>query len=204
MTITLLHTSASHPARFDAIRDRIDPEVMLNHTVRENWLSEAQHGISDALKATITLWISGQTNPVLCTCTTLCPIAEAAGALRIDRPLMQRAAEISGPFLLVYCLDSTRHSSEALLREEAGRDAPIHAVSLTQHWSLFEAGDITGFEAAIAKDIRAAKPKSGCVVLAQASMAGAASHLEDLPVPVLSSPALAIRRALQMNGQNGI
>lgn len=200
MTLSLLHTAASHTARFEALRDQMAPGVTLNHTVREDWLKAAQGGVSDALAEEVSAWIRAQDGPVLCTCTTLGPFAEAAGALRIDRPLMREAARIGGPVVMAYCLDSTLAPSKALLREEMGAESDIQTLDLTQHWSLFETGDLAGFEMALASDIRETAPNSGCVVLAQASMAGAATLLQDLPVPVLASPELAFQAMLQRAG----
>jgi hypothetical protein len=48
----------------------------------------------------------------------------------------------------------------------------------------------------VAASVRAAAGGAGVVVLAQASMAGAAEHLQDLGKPVLSSPELGMRAAL--------
>mgnify|MGYP001793420951 FL=1 len=196
MSLTLLHSASAHCARFDAIRDRIAPGVSLTHEVRKAWLTAAQGGMSTALAEDIQAWVGAQSHPVLCTCTTIGAVAEAAGAVRIDRPLMDAAAKIGGPYVLAFCLDSTRGASEALLREAVGADAEIHLLPLTDHWALFEKGALSGFEAAMAASINEAAPSEGCVVLAQASMAGAAELLQDFPAPVLSSPELAMRAAL--------
>ncbi|MEO1284548.1 MAG: hypothetical protein AAFV92_06685, partial [Pseudomonadota bacterium] len=88
MSLTLLHSASAHCARFDAIRDRIAPGVSLTHEVREAWLTAAQGGMSTALAEDIQAWVGAQSHPVLCTCTTIGAVAEAAGAVRIDRPLM--------------------------------------------------------------------------------------------------------------------
>ncbi len=197
MSLTLLHTSPAHRAQFDALRDRLAPGLDMVQDVREAWLAEAQDGVSSALEQEITQSISAVGGAVLCTCTTIGPIAERAGALRIDRPMMAEAARIGGPVLMAYCLDSTRAPSLALLEEEvAGRDVEVQTLPLTGLWPLFEAGRLEEFASEIAAAIRDAKPKAGCVVLAQASMAEAAALLGDLGVPVLASPELAFRAAL--------
>lgn len=200
MTLTLLHTAEVHRCRFEAIRDQTAPDVALTHHVRETWLQEAQDGVSATLEAEIWGWVRAQDGPVLCTCTTIGAVAEAAGAVRIDRPLMQAAAKVGGPYVLAFCLESTRAVSAALLREAAGDDADIRLLPLAEHWPLFEAGDLTGFQTSLAEAIRNDAPTEGCVVLAQASMAGAAELLEDLPVPVLASPVIAFRAALERLG----
>jgi len=81
-----------------------------------------------------------------------------------------------------------------------GGTGQVHMLSLTAFWPLFQAGEHEAFEAAIAAAIREAAPDVEALdaaVLAQASMAGAARRLGDLGVPVLASPELALRAALE-------
>ena len=59
-------------------------------------------------------------------------------------------------------------------------------------------GDNAGYLQKIAEVIRMMEPKSDVVVLAQASMAGAAELLPDIQVPILSSPKLGVEKALAM------
>lgn len=204
MTLTLLHTAQVHCATFEAIRDKIAPGTPLNQVVRADLLDRAYDGISPDLEAEITQTIADAAGPVLCTCTTIGPVAEAAGALRIDWPMMQEAAKTGGPILMAYAARSTWQPSLALLEralEQAKTPAQVHPLPLTQYWPLFQAGETDAFTAVIAGEIRQAVPrlgKKGCVVLAQASMAGAAERLQDLPVPVLSSPESALRAGLQL------
>ena len=204
MPLTLLHTSAAHQAAFDALRDRIAPGVALTHLVREDFLSRAQRGIDAALNAEIMHIVQGCSGPVLCTCSTIGDIARNAGALRIDQPMMRAAAQAGGPILMVYCLQSTLAPSIALLEEELAREAAprkVHALFLGEYWPLFESGETGAFSAAIAAAIREAArriPGLACAVLAQASMTGAAPLLDDLDMPVLASPELALRAALAL------
>ncbi len=202
MTLTLLHTAQVHCATFDALRDRIAPGVELTHLVRENWLARAQNGISPSLEDKISQVVANAAGKVICTCTTLGPAAEKAGADRVDWPMMQQAARLGGPILMAYCLDSTWEPSLALLEralEEAKTPATVHPLRLAQYWPLFEAAEMDGFAAVIAGEIRqvvAQLPDVACVVLAQASMAKVAPLLADLEVPVLASPELALRAGL--------
>ena len=198
----MIHTAEVHRGTFDALRDRIAPEAEMHHEVRTDWLARAQDGIDDALKAEIARAIDAVSGPVVCTCTTLGPVAAEAGAMRVDWPMMQAAARTGGPIVMAYCLNSTFAPSLALLDaalEEEGCKTQVHPLPMAALWPLFEAGMAEPFAIGIAGEIRqalAALPKVGCVVLAQASMAGAAAHLGDLDVPVLSSPELALRAAL--------
>ena len=199
MTLTLLHTADVHVATFAALRDRIAPGTALRQEVRADWLAEARRdGVTDDLAARIARLVAEAPGPLICTCTTLGPAAEAAGAIRVDRPMMQAAGRIGGEILLVYALDSTAAASRDLLSEHVGDGAGIRPLSLSHLWPLFEAGDHAAFHAAIADAVNAAVQQRApsCVVLAQASMAGAVAHLDELEVPVLTSPETALRAAL--------
>ena len=206
MKITLLHTAEVHRERFDRIRDRIAPDMILKHVVRPRWLQRAQDGIDAALEQEIAGVIARAPGPVLCTCTTLGPVAESAGAMRVDWPMMRAAAGARGPVLMAFCLESTYAPSLALLERalaEQGTPQKVYPLPMPQYWPLFEAGEADAFDAVIAGEVRQAVAAQGdvaAVVLAQASMAGAAARLEDLGVPVLSSPELALRAVLGVAG----
>ncbi|MFN3210495.1 MAG: hypothetical protein ACE369_16120 [Roseovarius sp.] len=204
MTTTLLHTAEVHRRRFDSLRDRISPGAELRHVVRPRWLMRAQEGAAAALEDEIASVVARASGPVLCTCTTLGPIAESAGAMRIDWPMMRVAARAQGPVLMAFCLESTFAPSLALLERalaEEGAPQKVYPLPLPQYWPLFEAGQEEAFAAVIAGEVRQAVAAQGdvaSVVLAQASMADAAARLDDLGVPVLSSPELALRAVLDV------
>ncbi|OUS36270.1 hypothetical protein A9Q94_09865 [Rhodobacterales bacterium 56_14_T64] len=195
--LTLLHTAQIHCATFD----RLAPNAELHQVVREDWLARAQNGIDDDLAAEITAAVKAVEGPVLCTCTTIGAVAEAAGATRIDWPMMQAAARTGGPVLMVYCLDSTAAPSEALLRRafsKQNKEAVIRTFPLTGLWRHFSDGDVETFNEQIAIGIDSSlvtAPDTACVVLAQASMAGAAALVQG-DVPVLASPSIAIQALL--------
>ena len=194
--LTLLHTAEVHVETFRALA----PGADLDQQVRADWLERAQGGIDAELRAEIAAAVAAADGPVLCTCTTLGPAAEEAGATRIDWPMMQEAARIGGPVLMAYCLESTADPSQALLRRAFGpRDPQLTCLELGHHWPLFEAGDDALFAAAIAADTVKAMGAMdfACVVLAQASMAGAAELLRQrVTVPVLASPEIAVKALL--------
>lgn len=202
MTITLLHTAEIHRATFDRLRDRIAPGLPLHHIMRPEFLSRAQEAMTDSLATEITREVQNAPGPVLCTCTTIGPVAEAAGALRIDAPMMQAAAQTGGAILMVYCLESTLAPSLALLTRAlhtAANPHPARCLPLLHLWPLFAGGEHDGFARTIADHIRthlAQHPDITVIVLAQASMINAASHLADLPVTVLASPEPALRAVI--------
>lgn len=201
--LLLLHTSDAHVPTFNALRDKIAPNKKIEHVVRRDWLARAaSEGLTLQLKREIDIFVNGSDVPVLCTCSTLGETAEASGAFRIDRPMMQAAAASDGPVLLVCALGSTVEPSQQVLQESLesrGNTSPIIPLVLEQFWPLFEAGDTAGFHAAIAAGvIEAINARSdlGSVVLAQVSMAPAAHLLDGAGVPVHASPQTALSAAL--------
>ena len=200
--ITLLHTARDHCATFDTLRDQIAPHTELVHIVRPDFLARAQAEADQTLADDVAAVVASAPGRVLCTCTTIGPAAQAAGAIRIDTPMMQAAAQVRGPVLLTYCLESTRTPSRDLLHAAMvgnGAINPVHELFLGAFWPLFEAGEHAAFHNAIAGAVKARiadQPDLAVVVLAQASMAGATAFLSDLTVPVFASPELALRAAI--------
>ncbi|WP_338549433.1 hypothetical protein [Roseovarius phycicola] len=204
MSVHLLHTARVHCEAFDRLRDSIAPGVEIVHHVHEHWLDRARDGKGGDLWTEIDSHLRQIEGPVLCTCSTIGPMAEAAGALRIDLPMMQAAAQLGGRALLVYCLDSTVEPSRLLLQraiEEAGTEQDIEYLSLSHLWPIFEAGEVNQFALEIAKSVEEVLleiHEITVVVLAQVSMAGAAEKLTHVKPPVLSSPKLALETLLAL------
>ncbi|EBA16777.1 hypothetical protein RSK20926_03194 [Roseobacter sp. SK209-2-6] len=197
--LTLFHTAEVHVTTFAALA----PSADLQQVVRSDWLERAQQGIPPELEQEITAAIQATSGPVLCTCTTLGEVAEKAGATRLDWPMMQEAARIGGPVLMAYCLDSTAAPSTVLLRRaftDLDKEPELRSLPLTGLWGHFTEGDNKRFEAEIATWISTSLkmlPDTSCVVLAQASMAGAAEILQrQTAIPILASPAIAMKHLL--------
>lgn len=201
--LTLLHTAESHVDTFAALRDRIAPGAAMDQQVRADWLPRAGSGGDTQLADEIAQTVRRAHGPVIVTCTTIGDMAEAAGAIRVDRPMMAHAARIGGPVLLAYCLRSTEGTSTAALKDAftaAGQTPDITPLFLGQYWPFFEGGEIPEFHAMLGAAIGAIAEETApkCIVLAQASMAGAAGKLAHLGIPVLSSPELALRAGLRL------
>lgn len=211
--LALLHTGEVHVASFTERFEQAAPDIPLRHMVRADLLAaaEAAGGLTPEIAADTAATLSGAlaagATCVLCTCSTLGPAVEAtareAGApiLRIDRALAETAVVESNSVLVVAAVETTIGPTLALLEEVAamaGRDVAFRTLVLPQAWALFQVGDQTGYTAAIADAIREKLGDADMVVLAQASMAGAVAELEDLGVPVLASPPLAVAQAVAL------
>lgn len=200
MRITCLHTSEVHVATFQALFGDIAPDANVSHVVRADLLARAQtEGVAGIRDETLDVLREMAADTVLCTCSTLGTIVDEFGApniLRIDRPMMEAACKIGPNVLMAICLESTRDASLGLLKTcAADLGLPLNA---TVHicdgaWPYFVGGDSAGFASTVAASVRQLASGHDVVILAQASMHGAAAHLHDLGMPVLTSPAMAAK-----------
>ncbi len=206
--IAFLHTADVHVATFDALLAQSEVDIV--HEVKADWLNEVTtNGLTPELMAVVSDHLraaAAEAGAVVCTCSSLGPVVEQLGlanVFRVDEPLMRAGAQ-HGAVLLVMCLESTRLSSGRLLERaflESGRPADYRALVCDEAWYYFERGEPDEFGRSIAASVRedmAEYDQTGCVVLAQASMAAAEVHLQDIGIPVYSSPALAVEAALKI------
>ncbi|MFD8537258.1 aspartate/glutamate racemase family protein [Streptomyces rubrogriseus] len=197
--LALLHTSAVHVPVFDALRDAGHPGLELRHHVDAELLERARRegpeSVADAVAAVLRRAVAEGARAVLCTCSTIGAVAEAAAAgagvpvLRVDRPMAAAAVAVGPRVLVLAALESTLAPTAALIAEEARRaDRPVEVRTrlVEGAWSRFEAGDGEGYLRRVAE---AADSVTGAdvIVLAQASMAPARKST-TARVPVLASP----------------
>jgi len=208
MKIALLHTADSHAQTFAAIFSELDPTIELTQHVRADLLADARSkGLAAVQKATFAALASlKQADAAICTCSTLGPLVDGfdvAQVLRIDRPLMEAACKTGSRILVCICLESTRDATAAVLSsvaQELGTKVSPTILLCDSAWPFFEAGDQAGFGETIRDSITVAikETQFDCIALAQASMRVAEPLLRDIGLPVLSSPALAAQKAIEI------
>ncbi len=201
MHIACLHTAKVHVETFDLLFQAQAPTAKITHVVRPDLLDAARRDGLDAIAADTSAALADlrPADVTLCTCSTLGPLVPA-GALRIDRPAMEAAIRLGPDIAVALCLASTEEPTLSLLHDiaqELGRTITPRIVRCHDAWPHFEAGDMAAFAQSIAHSVQQAK---GCdsVLLAQASMRVAAPLLTDLGLPVLTTPELAVQRAIDM------
>ncbi|MBA4097444.1 MAG: arylsulfatase [Rhodospirillum sp.] len=207
----LLHTAESHRARFDRLLTELAPQnVGWVHCVREVLLRQALdtfpvNTIAAGIEAALATLQSQGATQALCTCSSVGGMAEQVGrqmglpTLRVDRPMAEAAVAAGRHLLVAACLPSTLGPTTQLLNEVAyaqNRRVEIETLLMENAWPLFQAGDEAGFARHIADIILHTRPRPDAIVLAQASMAGAADLLKQSPVPVLASPRLGVASSL--------
>jgi hypothetical protein len=211
MMLGLFHSGESHVPVFTRLVRELDPTIPLRHRVREDLLRDAQgpRGMTPEIRREVMqdlLSLADQgAAVVLCTCTTLGSGAEAAAAvsstpiLRVDRPMMEAALRRGRRIAVAAVLASTVEPTRRLLDRvavELGVAPEVQEILIQDAWPLFEQEDMAGYARMVAEGIRGQRPDVDALILAQASMAGAADLLADLPFPVLSSPRLGVAAAV--------
>ena len=209
-TLSFLHTSPIHIATFDALIKDQAPDIPVTHLVGEEFLAEARDkGISPELTKRIhdkiLAAIDDDASVVLCTCSSIGGSAESANGLtavpiiRVDRPMAEKAISIGTRIIVAAALESTIGPTTELIRDaavKAEKEVELIEVLCADAWARFEAGDQDGYIDKIATQLRQVVDQGEVIVLAQASMAGAAALCTDLPIPVLSSPSLGVAAAV--------
>lgn len=211
MRIAFLHTADVHVATFDKIFKDIDAEVQLDHRVDASLLDRARRDGIDTVRSDVSSLLNELSNAdaVLCTCSTLGPLADdaaksAENIVRIDRPLMEQACSDGSKILVALCLESTRDATLDLLNDCAahvGKDIEPVVALCSDAWDFFEAGDNKAYASSITRAIKeklAETPGIESIVLAQASMRVAETGLAGTGIPVHSSPVLAARHCVDV------
>ena len=210
MRIALLHTADVHVETFDQVFGELGgADVQLEHHVDVGLLERARMSGAAAVRDDVfaALRAMASADVILCTCSTLGPIADElaphlAHLVRIDRPLMVQAVADGSRILVAFCLDSTKDATLDLLNacaRDAEREIAPRPVHCSEAWAHFEAGNLEAYAASISDAICSEARESGgvdSIVLAQASMRVAEDQLAHLGVPVRSSPMLAAQHCL--------
>jgi hypothetical protein len=202
--LTLFHTTASNETLFRGLLTEMGPEIPSRHVLAADLLDRATAEgrvtpeIAADVKARMRAALDDGARMLLCTCSTLGTCADQMNdprVMRIDRAMAQRAAATDGRVLVAACVASTLDPTVTLLRE-AGPQMRIETLLMADLWPHFQLGEHMVYWQRIAERLRKQASAFDCIVLAQASMAGAADLLHDLPIPVLSSPRIGMEAAI--------
>ena len=208
--IACLHTADSNIQVFDmALQGLGIKGVELRHSVRADLLAAAEQaggltpGIAERTAGVLRGLCDGA-DAVLLTCSTLGPAAEAAAAaapvpmFRVDATLAREAVRGGGKVAVLCAVQTTMEPTRLLFERKAratGAEVVMHFVPGA--WAVFKAGDRSRYLSmvAVAAD-KAFQGGAAQVVLAQASMAGAATLAIGGRVP-LTSPAVGLAAAIK-------
>ncbi|OLP61135.1 Asp/Glu racemase [Xaviernesmea oryzae] len=210
MKIACLHTAQSNVAVFEAAAEDLGlAAASLHHVVRADLLAAVERArvvADDVKRATVSLLLdlAEEADAVVLTCSTLGLAAEAVRevvnvpVIRADRALAEQAL-VEGRHVIALCASATTLApTSALFSEIAERRGASFEMRLVPGiWELFRAGDMMGYFRRIAEAVQdTASDGAVRVALVQASMAGAASLLDNRQRP-LTSPSAALAEAVR-------
>jgi Asp/Glu/hydantoin racemase len=212
MNVGLLHTVPALAPSFDGLIAEQAAQLRRVHVV-DAWLlaTARREGVTGAVRSAVAGHIrhleAVGVDAVLVTCSSIGEAAEEAGAqvavpvIRVDAAMAADAVRIAtdgrGRIAVLATLESTLGPTGRLV-ERAGAGHPVSVTSAVVAGAAeaADAGDRTGADALIAAAVAAAAGEADVIVLAQASMAGAA-ETAAVDVPVLTSPTGGVRALLE-------
>lgn len=196
MIIACLHTADSNIPLFEAAAAGTSAQLI--HQVRADLLAAAEQagGLTNAItnateQALRTL--ATQADAVLLTCSTLGPVVNRFPAtdriLRTDAALAEAAMAIGGGITVLCAAPTTLATTSDLFMEAArGHTVRLDIRLVPDAWALFKAGQQDAYWQLIAQAADDAYAEGADrVVLAQASMAGAAHLVTKGPRPLTSA-----------------
>jgi hypothetical protein len=209
-TLTFFHTAPANQELFESLMRELAPGIPTRHVVEAQHLEAAVAAgqvtpeIEAAVRRGLLAAIDADTALVVCTCSTIGGCADRTThprvpVTRIDRAMAEHAIAAGSRILIAACVPSTIGPTRELLAgaaHAAGRTVQLDDKLMPEAWAFFQRGDRQGYWEAIAAGLRQAARGYDAVVLAQASMAGAAALLADLGIPVLASPRLGVEAAI--------
>ena len=210
-TIVLVHTVPPLIAEFAELSTKILPNVRILNILDEPLLHriERQSGSSQAdsdrllghLEAAASLGVDA----ALVTCSTLSLLVDhirdrvPMPVVKIDEAMAEQAVRLGPQIVLLTTNETTGEPSRQLIGTQAareGRQVEVRTVIVPGALQALLQGDTKTHDRLVWDAILQASASSQAIVLAQASMARVTRRFRvaSVPVPILTSPELALRR----------
>jgi Asp/Glu/hydantoin racemase len=209
--IAFIHTSPSMIPIFKALATELLPraeifnmvdESLLRDIIRDKGLSA---GTAKRLAGHVLAAEQAGARYILVTCSSMGRAVEAsrtlatATVLRVDEPMTEKAVSLGSRVGVIATLPSTLEPTVALIKSraaESGKPIELIAMVVDGAFDAVISGDGAKHDALVGAALRELATKVDVIVLAQASMARVVDSLSpaDKPVPILSSPRLAVER----------
>lgn len=205
--VAFLHTGAVNIAPFGELAAELLPGAVVVNYLDDRIVADLTDparaaSVPGRVEALVRAAAAGGADAVMFTCSSIselaAPASVAAGipVLRVDEAMADAAVASGRRIRVLATLATTSRPTTALLRERA-RVAGLHPeISDEVVDGAFEAvvaGDRATHDHRVGAAISRAAADADVIVLAQASMAGAARSV-DVGVPVLTSPRSGVER----------
>lgn len=215
MQIALIHTSPTMIPVFKALTDELIKGHSVFNMVDESLLCDiirdgrCPPGTARRLVGYVLAAESAGASAIMVTCSSMGRAVEtarplcAARVLRVDEPMAERGVAGGRRVGVVATLPSTLEPTAELIQRkaaEAGRAIELTSQVVEGAFAAVIGGDGATHDRLVAAALREMGRQVDVIVLAQASMARVVESLsaEDKPVPILSSPRLAVERLAEI------
>ncbi|NPV07705.1 MAG: Asp/Glu/hydantoin racemase [Anaerolineae bacterium] len=214
-TLAMIHTVAGIVPSFAALAGELLPHISVFHLVDEGLLSRiiAEGRVTSTMcLRVVELAANAQAdgaNAILLTCSAMSPAVDLAAPLldipmlKVDEPMVDRALQVGSRIGVFATVAATLQSVGDLVRQRAqalGRPVKVVASLQADAMAAAREGRQDEHDRAVRAAVARLAAQSDVIVMAQASAAQAllAEDLRALPVPVLTSPRLALSRVRQL------
>ncbi len=211
--IAFVHTGAVVIPGFTELAGRLLPGVEVQHLLDSTIVgdlgrdAESSH-VAERLVGLGRAAVAAGSTTIVLSCSSISGYAAATEAalgipvLRIDEAMADEAVATGRRIAVIATLPTTLAPTTVLLRERAafaGREVELTGEVVAGAFEAVVGGDRERHDALVGAAIRAHATTSDVIVLAQASMAGAAASA-PVDVPVLTSPEPGVRRLAGLLG----
>ena len=211
ITLAMIHTVASIVPTFACLAEELLPRVAVRHVVDEGLLSRiiAEGKITpDMCLRVVQLAANAQEDgaeAILLTCSAMSPAVDLAAPLlrvpvfKVDQPMVESALEMGQRIGLFATVPATLQSMETLAHRVAasqGLEVEVVTELCEEAMGAARRGERQRHDALVRQAVSELGQRCDVLLMAQASAAQALRE-EDrsaLPVPVLTSPRLAMER----------
>lgn len=209
-SVTLIHTVSSLIEPFTDLANELLPETDVFHILDESLLTLTRRlghitpQIRRRLLAHATSADDQGVSAILVTCSSVGSVVEVirpfitAPILRVDDAMADHAIALGMRIGILATLSSTLEPTRQLIASRAierGAELTIRAVVCDGAFEALSLGDVKRHDDLVRTGLVSLAADSDVVVLAQASMARALADVSlAIPIPILSSPRLAMER----------
>ena len=214
--LAFLHTVSSLVTLFNQLsKEILPPDVEVFHIADEMLLklALAQGGLSPFIYRRVADHVVAAEHAgasvVQFTCSSISPCADVSGplvsipVLKVDEPMVDQAIWTGEHIGVAATAATTLKPTMDLVRTRAlhfGQPVQVDAQLAPGAFAALMAGDADTHDRIVKETIQSLMSRNQVVLLAQASMARVLDTipLEERPVPVLTSPRLAMERAAKV------
>lgn len=213
MQLAFIHTSPSMIPVFKSLADELLRGHSVFNMVDESLLCDiirdgkCPPNTAKRLVGHVLAAESAGAELILVSCSSMGRAVEASRAmcnvpvLRVDEPMAEKAVATGNRIGVIATLPSTLEPTVALIRAKAaGKKIDMTSQVVEGAFAAVIGGDGAKHDALVGAALKDLAKRVDVIVLAQASMARVVDSLApaEKPVPILSSPRLAIEKIAQM------